>query len=310
VPSLTVCPACGGPLASWREVRSSEPELADVRYTLRRCADCGSAVTDGPAGDLHDSGAFRAGTPRLHALARPLLARFDAQRLDLLGRIAGPGARVLDAGAGQGRFVAAARRAGYDIQGLEPSRRGIERGAAQGVQLLPAAIEEAEIKPGSLDAVSLWHVLEHLERPETALARIADWLAPGGGLLLGVPNLGSWQSHLGAARWFHLDVPRHRTHFTVAGVTSLLRRTGFAPVGIHHRLLEHNPYGMWQTAVNLATKRPSYLYNLLKRNAPPSTGDLAITVAALGLAPAAAVAELLAGLAERGGTIAVLARRL
>jgi SAM-dependent methyltransferase len=280
-----------------------------MRYILRRCGDCGSAVTDGPVGNLHDSGAFRAGTPRLHALARPLLVRFDAQRLDLLGRLAGPGARVLDAGAGQGRFVAAARRAGYDVQGLEPSRRGIERGAARGVQLIPAGIEEAEIERGSLDAVSLWHVLEHLDRPATALARIADWLAPGGGLLLGVPNLDSWQAHLGAARWFHLDVPRHRTHFTVAGVTSLLGRAGFAPIAIHHRLLEHNPYGMWQTAVNLATRRPSYLYNLLKRNAPPSAGDLAITVAGLALAPVAVLAELLAGLAGRGGTIAVLARR-
>jgi SAM-dependent methyltransferase len=268
-----VCPACGGPLASWREVRSSEPELAEVRYALRRCGDCGSAVTDGPVGDLHDSGAFRGGTPRLHALARPLLARFDAQ-------------------------------------GLEPSRRGIERGAARGVQLIPARIEQAEIEHGSLDAVSLWHVLEHVDRPAAALARIADWLAPGGGLLLGVPNLGSWQAHLGAARWFHLDVPRHRTHFTVAGVTSLLTRAGFAPVAIHHRLLEHNPYGMWQTAVNLATRRPSYLYNLLKRNAPPSARDLAITVGALALAPVAILAELLAGLAGRGGTIAALARRV
>jgi len=37
--------------------------------------------------------------------------------------------------------------------------------------------------------------------------------------------------------------------------------------------------------------------------------DLAITAAALPLAPPAAALELLAGLARRGGTIAVLARR-
>ena len=202
-----MCPACGGPLASWREVRSSEPELADLRYVLRRCGDCGSAVTDGPVGDLHDSGAFRAGTPRLHVLARPLLARFDAQRLDLLGRLAEPGARVLDAGAGQGRFVAATRRAGYDALGLEPSQRGTERGAARGVQLIPVGIEEAEIEPGSLDAVSLWHVLEHLDHPAAALARIADWLAPGGGLVLGVPNLDSWQARLGGGAGFTSTCP-------------------------------------------------------------------------------------------------------
>jgi SAM-dependent methyltransferase len=219
-------------------------------------------------------------------------------------------ARVLDAGAGQGRLVAAVRRAGYDALGLEPSQRGIERAAARGVRLMPTGIEQAEIQPGSLDAVTLWHVLEHLDRPAAALERIAGWLAPSGGLLLGLPNLASWQARLGGERWFHFDVPRHRTHFTVAGVTQLLRRAGFAVMAVQHLLLEHNPFGMWQTAVNLATERPSYLYNLLKRNAPLSARDLGITVAALGLAPVAALAELLAGLARRGGTIAVLARRV
>jgi SAM-dependent methyltransferase len=177
---------------------------------------------------------------------------------------------VLDAGAGQGRFVAAARGAGYDALGLEPSQRGIERAAARGVRLMPAGIEQAEIQAGSLDAVTLWHVLEHLDHPAVALERIAGWLAPSRGLLLGVPILGSWQARLGGERWFHLDVPRRRTHFTVTGATRLLHRVGFAPVGVQHLLLEHNPYGMWQTAVNLATEQPSYLYNLLKRNAPLS----------------------------------------
>lgn len=309
VPSSDACPACGGPLSAWRSVTASEPALTPGRHALWRCGDCGTAVTIGLAPDLHDSGAFRAGTPRLHCLAEPVLRRFDAQRLALLALVAPPGGRVLDAGAGQGRFVAAATAAGFRACGLEPARRGLQRAAARGVTLIPAGIEQAEIESGSLDAVTLWHVLEHLECPERALRRIAGWLAPGGGLVLGVPNLDSWQARLGAGRWFHLDVPRHRTHFTVPGVTRLLRRVDLEPVAVRHLLLEHNPYGMWQSAVNLVTERPSYLYNLLKHNAPPAAGDLAITAGALALGPVAALAELVAGLARRGGTIAVLARR-
>ena len=123
---------------------------------------------------------------------------------------------MLDVGAGQGRFVAAARAAGYDATGLEPSRRGLARASSLGVSLIPAGVDDAEIPAGSQDAVVLWHVLEHLERPAAALARIHEWLVPGGGLLLGVPNLDSWQARLSGDRWYHLDVPRHRTHFTVA----------------------------------------------------------------------------------------------
>jgi hypothetical protein len=104
-------------------------------------------------------------------------------------------------------------------------------------------------------------------------------------------------------------VPRHRTHFTPAGLTRLLERSGLAPVAVHHLLLEHNPYGMWQSAVNRLTRDPSYVYNLLKRNAGPASRDLAVSALALPLAPMAAAAELAAGVARQGGTIAVLARR-
>ena len=310
-PQSAACPACGATLSSWRTVGSSEPRLGPARFELWRCPSCGTAATAGEPVDLHDSGAYQPGTPRLHAIASPLLRRFDAQRLTLLNQLVGSGerARVLDVGAGQGRFVAAARAAGYDATGLEPSRRGIARARSLGVSLIPAGVDEAMIAAGSQDAIVLWHVLEHLERPARALARIHEWLAPGGGLLLGVPNLDSWQARLSGDRWYHLDVPRHRTHFTARGVASLLERSGFELVAIHHHVLEHNPYGMWQSLVSRATRHPSYLYNLLKRNAPVSVRDLAITGAAVGLAPVAALAELVAGIARRGGTIAVLARR-
>ena len=78
---------------------------------------------------------------------------------------------------------------------------------------------------------------------------------------------------------------------------------------VHHLLLEHNAFGMWQSLVNRATRTPSYLYNLLKRNARLNAADLAVTAMALPLAPLAAALELAAGLARRGGTIAVCARR-
>jgi SAM-dependent methyltransferase len=172
-----------------------------------------------------------------------------------------------------------------------------------------AGIEEFEPGRASFDAITLWHVLEHLEQPGPALIRLREWLAPGGGLLIGVPNLASAQARISGPRWYHLDVPRHRVHFTPAGLERLLEASGFELLEVRHVLLEHNPYGMWQSSVNLATGHPSYLYNLLKRNASLDAPDLALTLLAVPLAPVAALAELAAGLARRGGTIAVLARR-
>jgi 2-polyprenyl-3-methyl-5-hydroxy-6-metoxy-1,4-benzoquinol methylase len=262
-----------------------------------------------PSEDLHESGAYSEGTPRLHRLALPLLSAFDRHRLALLRQLVKPPARVLDVGAGRGRFVISARTAGYDARGIEPSARGARAAAELGAPVRRASLEQTDLEPASLDAATLWHVLEHLDDPRAALTHLRHALKPAGALLVGVPNLASVQAKLGGARWYHLDVPRHRTHFTPQGLGGLLKATGFTPINTHHVLAEHNPFGMWQSLVNRLTRNPSYLYNLLKRNAPPRSRDLPITVAALPLAPIAAGVELLAGLARRGGTIAVLAQR-
>lgn len=305
------CPACGGPLVPWRTVPSSDP-VAPGDVELWRCGTCGTAVTRTPAPeeDLHETGAYADGEPRGAGLASPLLARFDRARLDLLAEAVRPPGRLLDAGAGRGRFVAAAREAGYEVRGIEPSTRGVDAALAHyGVLLEQSPVEAAEVPEGSVDAVTLWHVLEHVDDPRAALRTIRSWLRPGGALLIGVPNLASVQAAVGGRRWYHLDVPRHRTHFTANGLRTLLRAEGFTVHAERHVLLEHNPFGMWQSAVNRVTRRPSYLFHLLKRNAPWRSADLVVTLAALPLLPVAALAEWLAGRRGRGGTVAVLAVR-
>ena len=295
------CAACGGVLRPWRRVPSHEPTL-DGTLLLARCAGCGSARTLGAPPDfsrLNEAGAYGR-APLGAGLAAGLLARFDARRLALLGE---PSGALLDVGAGRGRFVAAARAAGWEASGIEPAAR-----AGEGV--VRADVMSADVSAETLSAVSMWHVLEHLEDPGAALGRVHGWLRPGGRLVVGVPNLASWQARLGGPRWFHLDPPRHRWHLTADGAASLVRRHGFEVERVEHRLLEHNPFGMWQSLVSRATPTPSWLYHALKRNAPLRSVDLLTTVAAVPLAPLAAILELGAGVAGRGGTIAVVAHRL
>jgi SAM-dependent methyltransferase len=292
-------------------VPGSDPALPG-EYELARCQRCGSAATLAPApAAAHEQGAYGGGAPRGAALAAPLLRAFDRRRLTFLARAGGrPPGRLLDVGAGRGRFVAQARAAGWQADGIEPSLRGVTGARALGVELQQAGIDEAAVQPGSLDAATLWHVLEHLDDPAPALERIAGWLRPGGLLVIGVPNLASVQARAGGARWFHLDVPRHRTHFTVDGLHALLRHHGLEPVSTHHLLAEHNPFGLWQSVVSRATRTPSWLYHALKRNAPLRSRDALVTAAGLALAPVAVIAELVFALARRGGTVAVVARRV
>jgi SAM-dependent methyltransferase len=259
-------------------------------------------VTVGPAArpDAYESSP----APRLAGAAGPILSRFDGVRLALLGP---PRGTLLDIGAGRGRFVASARAAGWSASGIEPSARGVEAArSVYGLELERASLADAS---GTYDAISMWHVLEHLDDPGGALARVASLLPAGGVLLVGVPNLASVQARVGRGRWFHLDLPRHRTHFTPAGLRSLLERHGFTVEREQHALLEHNPFGLWQTLANCVTRTPSWLFNALKRNAPLAHPDALITLVLLPLVPLCVVTEALFGRAGRGGTIAVVARR-
>ncbi len=300
------CPACGGALRAWRRAPDHEP-ASGATHLLLRCAACGTAVTAGPPPEFsaaHEAGAYRPGAPRGAGTAAPILHAFDRRRLAILARAAAPPGPLLDVGAGRGRFVAHARTAGWDARGIEPS------GRSRAAHVEAVALEDAAVAAGSLGAITLWHVLEHVERPGAALERLRGWLRPGGALLAGVPNLDSLQARLAGPHWYHLDLPRHRTHFTARGLRTLLERSGFAVAATEHVLLEHNPFGLWQSLVNRVTPTPSWLYHTLKRNAPLRVSDAVPTALALPLAGVALAAEAAAGTAGRGGTVAVLARRV
>ena len=188
---MDVCPACGGPLRAWRRAAEHEPGCAAQPGCLQRCRDCGTAVTagDAPPAEAHEAGAYRPGAPRGARLAAPLLAGLrPPRRLGCRWRDVGAVARarrLLDVGRGAGALRGGARgRPGWDARGIEPSRRSSAPSTSR-----PSALEDARVEPASLDAITLWHVLEHVDDPAGALARLHGWLGPGGVLLVGVPNL-------------------------------------------------------------------------------------------------------------------------
>jgi SAM-dependent methyltransferase len=303
------CPACGGPLRAWLEAPAGEPR-DPRRFALARCGRCGSAVTRGepPGPEAYETGAYAPSAPRAARALAPLQHALAGRPAALLLRDGlAPGARVLDAGAGSGRVLAALQRRGFAAEGIEPSERSWRRAKAAGLPVARAAIGEHE--ESGLGAVVLWHVLEHLPDPAAALERVAGWLAPDGRLLVGVPNLASWQARLAGPAWLHLDLPRHRTHLTAAGLEAMLERAGLLPSLSTQAVPEHNPGAMWMAILTRLGQTPNYPWHLVKRDAGPDARDLAITALGLPLVPVAVAAEAVAGALGHGGTVAVVARK-
>lgn len=216
------------------------------------------------------------------------------------------GAHIFEIGAGDGSLVAALVASGYDAAGAEPYRH--PRAARERIDR--KTVDDVELPPHSQDAVVLWHVLEHLDDPAETLRRAHEWLREGGRLLVAVPNLRSLQARIGGDRWFQLDLPRHTTHFTPAGLARLLERTGFRSCRTSQLVVEQNVVAMWQTLLNRLTSTPNTAYTLVKGRPAGDLARDALLTAFAGplLVPVATVLELGATVAGRGGSIVARAR--
>lgn len=295
---------------AWRKARGAS---RDRRPTwLHRCPFCGTAVTDAAVASSPDDyrdGSYGPARSGAEIVLAPLRSVALHRRRRLLGRLP-PAARIVDIGAGDGRFARLLERQGHFVQAIEPHRE-----AATAGRPIAAPFEEVSLPEEPFDAAVLWHVLEHLDEPGHALTRLRSWLRPNGLVLVSVPNLASVQAQIGGDRWFHQDLPRHRVHFTADGLVRILRRTGYDVMTVTHHVPDQALLGMWQTLLNKLTRELNVGFSLTKRRGhhdrPFHPLDVAITaVAAAPLVPIAVALELTAASRFRGGSVAVVATRV
>jgi 2-polyprenyl-3-methyl-5-hydroxy-6-metoxy-1,4-benzoquinol methylase len=91
----------------------------------------------------------------------------------------------LDFGCGLGGALDEMAQDALWAAGLELNRQRTAIVAAKGHNVISSL---AELKPASLDVITMFHVLEHLEDPLTVLSELFTRLKPGGVLLIEVPH--------------------------------------------------------------------------------------------------------------------------
>jgi len=134
---------------------------------------------------------------------------------------------LLDVGCWVGFLMAEARARGWDPLGVEPS--GFAAGYARetlGLEVREQDIFAADLPEGHFNAVVLGDVLEHLTWPGDALERVAALIAPGGVLVLLLPDAGSRVARLMGRRWWSV-IPTHIHYFTRDSTATMLERYGY-----------------------------------------------------------------------------------
>jgi SAM-dependent methyltransferase len=109
------------------------------------------------------------------------------------------GLRVLDAGCGFATTTARIQALGNDVTGIDSSPE-IERVAAQRLaRVVHGDVVDADLGDAQFDVIIFADVLEHLPWPVGVLKRYLRWLAPGGSVIISLPNVGLW-----SVRFAHL----------------------------------------------------------------------------------------------------------
>lgn len=151
-------------------------------------------------------------------------------------RLAPPApARILDFGCGGGEYLLRMRRLGYEVVGVDFDPASLDLARKSGLEvMLPGALDSPEFD-GNFDLVTLAHVIEHVQDPVALLRRLRGCLRPGGQLYLEAPNAQAAGLALFGRYWRGLEVPRHLSIPSRAGLDAALKAAGFSAPDYHVR---------------------------------------------------------------------------
>lgn len=137
---------------------------------------------------------------------------------------------LLDIGAGTGAFLHHMKEKEWMVEGVEPDSGAINRAAREYNIQLNHSQELFSFPEQTFDAITMWHVLEHVHDLHAYIRQIKKLMKPGATIFIAVPNYTSYDAEHYQSAWAAYDVPRHLYHFSPASMNELMKRHGLAVI--------------------------------------------------------------------------------
>jgi O-antigen biosynthesis protein len=146
--------------------------------------------------------------------------------------------RVLDVGCSTGYLAERLQQRGADVVGLDMDERAVELAGRFCSEVHVGDVETMELpfEPASFDAIVCGDLIEHVRDPQALLARLRQFLSPGGRLVLSTPNIANWAIRLSLlfgrfryTEWGILD-KTHTHFFTRKTLRECLEAAGYRVV--------------------------------------------------------------------------------
>ena len=187
-----------------------------------------------------------------------------ARRLNGLYTIRPNGAqarpRVLDVGAGDGKFLYFMRRFGFAPFGTTASEISQKAAKARwGIDLDHSLDVPMRLK--TLEVITYWHVFEHLTDPDGHMASWSRVLESGGAVMIEVPNIESVGARLCYDAWLGSDDKHHINHMTTGQIVEMAQRHGFQVVRKEGFSLKFSYPFMWSALIGRLFGRERYSFD-------------------------------------------------
>lgn len=140
---------------------------------------------------------------------------------------------LLDLGCSSGAFLEFMGREAWQLYGIEMSAEVAQVAKARsGAQVFVGDIVDAPFPRESFDLITCFDVLEHLYEPRSVMARVSEWLKPGGIFYVLVPNVRSAEARVFGSYWQGLELPRHLFHYSPESLRFLAKSVGLREVSL------------------------------------------------------------------------------
>jgi SAM-dependent methyltransferase len=234
------CPVCGS--ADIKNVLSAKDHTVSGEiFSIAECNDCTLRFTQ----DVPDATSIapyyksedyisHSNTSKglINRLYQAVRKRTLRKKRRLVQRVTGIGkGYLLDVGSGTGAFVSEMTLHGWYATGLEPDK-GARQVAKKEYNIELKDMDQFFHLPAeSFDAITLWHVLEHVHDLSAYVQHLKSLLKENGKLLIAVPNYTSKDANIYKEHWAAYDVPRHLYHFSPRSMQALMEKYGMKLIG-------------------------------------------------------------------------------
>ena len=143
------------------------------------------------------------------------------------------GGAILDVGCSSGGFLGTMKGGSWKLYGIEMEASTAEKArAATGAEVFVGDVLAAPFPAESFDVITGFDLLEHVYHPRQFLAKVWEWLKPGGIVYFRVPNIDSWEARMLWTYWYGLELPRHISHFSPKSLRQVMNSLGFGEVAL------------------------------------------------------------------------------